>query len=270
MGEISFLYQTKPVNQSIHSFSYWYNKSIEYSFAYQRYISLSDTSIYNSPVAITKVATGLYNLQDLFVTHRKPMIPEELDGVSVSKNPKDTRYAQQETVKQEGHSFIDNLHTLVPYNVIFDKHLEMYQEQKEAIKYFYLNEDVRKKTSQILTQRDRYGFNILPMYLGVPYDKHANYYDNINASIDRYSFNILPMYYGWREDPQGYYYYGCFGRRPDPIGNKITNDMAHRPVPVLNILKVMLAKNTNMFVLNKINIYPSIFYNYLMQTLHKN
>ena len=67
MGEISFKYMRKyePVYEAV--FKYWFADSKEYSFAYQRYIALSDTSIFNDPVAISKVATGFYSLHDLFV-----------------------------------------------------------------------------------------------------------------------------------------------------------------------------------------------------------
>ena len=67
MGEISFRYMRKyePVYEAV--FKYWFADSKEYSFAYQRYIALSDTSIFNDPVAISKVATGFYSLHDLFV-----------------------------------------------------------------------------------------------------------------------------------------------------------------------------------------------------------
>lgn len=67
MGEISFNYgiNTEPVHEVV--FKYWFSESIEYSFAYQRYVAFSDASIFNSPVAITKVATGLSQLYDLFV-----------------------------------------------------------------------------------------------------------------------------------------------------------------------------------------------------------
>lgn len=67
MGEISFNYniRTEPVHET--AFKYWFSKSIEYGFMYQRYIAFSDTSIFNSPVVITKVATGLSQLCDLFV-----------------------------------------------------------------------------------------------------------------------------------------------------------------------------------------------------------
>ena len=66
MGEISFNYKAdiEPAYEA--AFKYWFSESIEYSFAYQRYIAFSDASIFNSPVAITKVASGLFDLQELF------------------------------------------------------------------------------------------------------------------------------------------------------------------------------------------------------------
>ena len=67
MGEISFSYAIKPEFAYQAPFTYWYAESIEYSFAYQRYIAFSDASIFDNPVAITKVATGLFDLHDLFV-----------------------------------------------------------------------------------------------------------------------------------------------------------------------------------------------------------
>lgn len=69
MGEISFNYNvnTEPVQEA--AFKYWF-ESIEYSFAYQRYIAFSDASIFNSPVAITKVATGLSQLYGLFADRK--------------------------------------------------------------------------------------------------------------------------------------------------------------------------------------------------------
>ena len=66
MGEISFKYNNKHISVYESSFKYWFAESKEYSFAYQRYIALSDTSIFNDPVAISKVATGFYSLHDLF------------------------------------------------------------------------------------------------------------------------------------------------------------------------------------------------------------
>lgn len=67
MGELSFNFRPTTEPQYLAQFKYWFENSIEYSFAYRRYISLSDTSIFNSPVAITKVATGLSDLYELFV-----------------------------------------------------------------------------------------------------------------------------------------------------------------------------------------------------------
>lgn len=67
MGEISFNYYVKHESLQEHVFKYWFTDTTEYSFAYQRYIALSDASIFNSPVAITKVAAGLSSLYHLFV-----------------------------------------------------------------------------------------------------------------------------------------------------------------------------------------------------------
>lgn len=68
MGKLSFRYMIKPELARIHAFKYMANQSTEYGFAYQRYAALSDASILNSPVGITKIAAGLSNLRQLFVT----------------------------------------------------------------------------------------------------------------------------------------------------------------------------------------------------------
>jgi hypothetical protein len=70
MGEISFNYNVKPEPVQEIGFQYFIPDSIEYSFAYQRYIAFSDASIFNSPVAITKVATGLSQLYGLFADRK--------------------------------------------------------------------------------------------------------------------------------------------------------------------------------------------------------
>ena len=67
MGELSFNFVPTTEPQYLAQFKYWFQHSIKYTFAYRRYISLSDTSIFNSPVAITKVAAGLSDLYELFV-----------------------------------------------------------------------------------------------------------------------------------------------------------------------------------------------------------
>ena len=78
MGEISFSYSVKTESQYEAAFKYWFSESIEYSFAYQRYIAFSDASIFNSPVAITKVATGLYQYYDLFLDRKAHAVTYDL------------------------------------------------------------------------------------------------------------------------------------------------------------------------------------------------
>lgn len=67
MGEISFNYNIniEPINET--RFKYLFSDSIEYILAYQRYVAFFDANTFNSPVAITKVATGLYQYYDLFL-----------------------------------------------------------------------------------------------------------------------------------------------------------------------------------------------------------
>lgn len=68
MGEIMFNYtvDNTPLKHEI-MFKYWYNMSKEQSFSYQRFVALFDARTFNKPVAITKVATGLIDLHQLFV-----------------------------------------------------------------------------------------------------------------------------------------------------------------------------------------------------------
>ena len=67
MGEISFKYNAKikPIQET--KFKYLFSNLKQYIIFYQRYAALSNTNILNNPVAITKVATGFYNLYDLFI-----------------------------------------------------------------------------------------------------------------------------------------------------------------------------------------------------------
>ena len=96
MGEISFLYKAPNWHGRVQPFCYLYSKTTEYSFAYQRYLALSDTSIFNSPVAITKVATGLSNLCGLFVSNSHDV--NVFQGIDITKNDKDMSIFNQELI----------------------------------------------------------------------------------------------------------------------------------------------------------------------------
>lgn len=57
----------KPEPTHLNSFRYGYGNLTEYCFDYQRYATLSDASIYDGPVGIKKIATGLSDLRALFL-----------------------------------------------------------------------------------------------------------------------------------------------------------------------------------------------------------
>lgn len=149
MGEISFRYMRKyePVYEAV--FKYWFADSKEYSFAYQRYIALSDTSIFNDPVAISKVATGFYSLHDLFVDKVvHPMI--EQDTIEIHK---------------DGKSFI-------PRNIIIGIHKEGY----------------RMSIQKPISILDRIGNDFLSIYEGdillLKEKPELNIIDTLNMSVD--------------------------------------------------------------------------------------
>ena len=122
MGEISFSYniKTEPVYEAM--FKYWFSKSIEYSFMYQRYIAFSDASIFNGPVAITKVAAGLYQLYDLFIDKKThPTVYEKL-----IKNFNENKHENTDTYEQ-----LKNISNCYPFNT--DKHKESFSFKKESI-----------------------------------------------------------------------------------------------------------------------------------------
>ena len=81
MGALSFSYDIKPWRCLIRSLKYQHHSATEYGLSFQRYAALFDASIFNSPVAITKVATGLSahsDIKELFAD--KKVVPvEEID-----------------------------------------------------------------------------------------------------------------------------------------------------------------------------------------------
>ena len=79
MGELSFVYNFKPWRRLVRSVKYRHQPATEYGLSFQRYAALFDASIFNSPVAITKVATGLSahsSMKDLFASKKAVTIAE--------------------------------------------------------------------------------------------------------------------------------------------------------------------------------------------------
>lgn len=172
MGEISFRYMRKyePVYEAV--FKYWFADSKEYSFAYQRYIALSDTSIFNDPVAISKVATGFYSLHDLFVDKVvHPMI--EQNTIEVHK---------------DGKSFI-------PRNIIIGVHKEGYRmsiQDPVSILDRIGNDFLSIYKGDILLFKEKPELNITDTFnMSVDDKEIVNNIDNI-VYVDKY--NLLKIY----------------------------------------------------------------------------
>ena len=66
MGQLLFQYMFNPILETVNQFQYHWTQTTEYGLYYQRYAALSDASIFDAPVAITKVATGVSRIQELF------------------------------------------------------------------------------------------------------------------------------------------------------------------------------------------------------------
>ena len=116
MGELSFEYKAYTKHKLVQSFKYWYEKTIKYGFIYQRFTSLYDTSMFNSPVVITKVATGLSNIiwDNIFVSVDSNNISKKnVSGIYISKDsksfiPNDT-YFKSLFIKRINKSFIPKI-----------------------------------------------------------------------------------------------------------------------------------------------------------------
>lgn len=111
MGEFALRYHIGNKHKLVQSFRYWLSQTIEYGFAYQMFVALYDTRIFDSPVVITKVATGLPFISGKFVWPRQSFDMETLSGLVVAHDGKSiehpNKYDSFFTVK-DGKSFIVN------------------------------------------------------------------------------------------------------------------------------------------------------------------
>ena len=142
MGEISFGFKAIPEPRRETAFKYQYADSIEYGFTYERCIALSDTSIFNNPVSIIKVAMGLSALYPLFVdkmahSSRYHSLTSEFNKVSdiLSDNSKQQDYSinkTHHTTKELSQS--SQTHKSFPYDfTIYDK--ESLLKKKDGIDF---------------------------------------------------------------------------------------------------------------------------------------
>jgi hypothetical protein len=224
MGEISFNYgvNTEPIH--VANFKYRPSDSIEYDFAYQRYIAFSDASIFNSPVAITKVATGLYQYYDLFL--EKKAYPtmygnliknfdkvehdtqDEIDTLSSHKTHRDVEFSEDlyritrpysffVDIYKEGYQAAGEIKTpfipLYGYWLLKDFRADIYFSP--IIEKLYFNElDVYGDIYHL--SRDNY-LRILPKEdMLTPFDKELNAYDVILARPFRNGLGVYNIILG--------------------------------------------------------------------------
>lgn len=177
MGEISFRYMRKfePVYET--PFQYWFANSKEYSFAYKRYIALSDTSILNDPVAISKVATGFYNLYELFVdkvTH--PLIEQK--AIEIKKQSKNI-------------SAKDKFIGLYRYNFMFAQDiLNMKRIDDNTLSYLSKHDVLLFKDKLELNKINTITLGFSQDYKGAMYDSSIIYASN-SYYLDKYNNSIL-------------------------------------------------------------------------------
>lgn len=250
MGEISFKYMRKfePVYET--HFKYWFTNSKEYSFAYQRYIALSDTSIFNDPVAISKVATGFYNLHDLFVDKViHPTIEQKNINVNMQK-PVDiinliiSLYKKSySTIMQQPMSILKRIGN--DYLNIYDDDILLYRDKPELniIKTFNMSTD-KKEINQsfkniIYANKD----NIMQIYD----------YDVLLEKITGTKFNIYHDIYNLhRINRLNILKDDILCKRPTILINHYKNFLASDYINKLNILENLLAwtddKQTNMLL----------------------
>ena len=216
MGEISFKYMRKfsPIYET--SFKYWFEDSKEYSFAYQRYIALSDTSIFNDPVAISKVATGFYDLHDLFIDKNVHSIVLYQDDSNIHRESQKIVLMNDfiNTEETNRMSIFPILYSPEKINrlKIYDNFIaykDRYSINKNNLNNLIFAEKInRLKIYDNLLVNKVCNLNILhDIYQARKINKmkilqdnlcskilsYTNIYDNINVEIDRNIINILPI-----------------------------------------------------------------------------
>ena len=220
MGEISFKYIRKfePIYET--PFKYWFADSKEYSFAYQRYIASSDTSVFNNPVAISKIATGFYNLCDLFVDKTiHPSIEQQMNNIKKNAKNISIKDILIDTYKNNYDTSIQNILLLIIINndklLISKNEILAYKENPNINIIYTANLFIKDK--QIANNIENISINkynhlmiydnkyILKKLTGINLNLYHNMYNlhkdnhlkilrNDIAYKPRLGFNILPMY----------------------------------------------------------------------------
>lgn len=251
MGELSFNFKPNTESQYLAQFKYWFENSIEYSFAYRRYISLSDTSIFNSPVAITKVATGLSNLYELFVDKQTHSITNQ-KIIDIYRMPYDIYIPTYEQIIHKQSKDIIPILDIDFTEKINSSDLSIYNNLTGKLYTNILNKyrnDNAKTYTNILSKynKEKWGLiqNTLSLYDTFMTEKiHGNNLDTYKNLFQLCITNLLNIYYT-QNMASGFT--NCFN---------IYNDiLVKRPRLGLNILDITFMKRYDSLM----NIYDQIF-----------
>ena len=275
MGEISFKYKRKYDTSYETAFKYWFEKSKEYGFAYQRYIALSDASIFNNPVAISKVATGFYDLRDLFID--KVIHSTISQNINNIKRKNRNTYINNDYIKLYKYFYtsifdISSLKKIKNNNAdIFNQDIlvfrddpianiifipEIYTENKKVTynnytlqghrdNYIYIDKDILTKKyypniiniySNIYSKKyDAKKINIIKNYIGLKSKTVFNIYKNEFAIKDTFYLNILNT---------------ISGNIYDNHLNIYENPICSKPINILNTNINLLCKPKDRIKLN--------------------
>lgn len=242
MGELSFNFVPTTEPQYLAQFKYWFEHSIKYTFAYRRYISLSDTSIFNSPVAITKVATGLSDLYDLFVDKQAyPITYKELTkniykvpyNINVSTDKQSIDSYNVEKINSSNMSIFHSNINIAPHI----KSLNIYQNTNISPQTNILNEYINTYWGLIENKLYIDKNNELKKINGSNFDIYKDLY---NACVT----DLLNIY-----DTQ-------IILTPFRIGLNIYEDvLLKRPTNSLNILDIVFTKRHTLIINTYDNLY---------------
>ena len=231
MGETKFNYTVNTGFKHELMFKYLYDNSVENSFAYQRYIALSDASVFNNPVAITKVATGFVRLHELFVDKNAHIVNyyNQLDSIrmrdeltpqlSSDIHLKTYRIANAFTEHWGAKTKIGHIQ-----KTLFGQFRKSFTVNDEAL--FGRGDGQKAHLDNCFNAfKDNMEFNILPVFnarktqntgVGNIYpsllldertEKFMNIeYQDMMANRDRLGFNILPMYQASTDINKGSHY----------------------------------------------------------------
>lgn len=190
MGKLSFRYMVKPKPLRINAFKYTGDKTTKYGLAYQRCAVLSDASIFNSPVGITKIAAGLSNLRDLFTVMPLPYDTRDVKQDSFIKVPPnfETRECQTDVIKQNQRpTYEEYLKVLCRDFYLSINDTAMMTTDEEIISIYYQNVFINDNVNHMKIYKD----NSVQKIINSRPDICMKYWDFSLMFKDKPDFRIL-------------------------------------------------------------------------------